>query len=187
MKKHIYSAFALFALLTGAAQANVLDFGYQEHVAADAVDAFAFNVDAGNTDIVNIYTNTSAPANPYLTLWSTTAANPTLASDWVLVGSNDDTALVNYFEVGQPFDSQLKLNLAEGTYLATITGSGYTPAGTSLADGFIGSSTESYFAYNFTVDGNVSAVPVPAAVWLFGTGLMGFLGLSKRKSQRLVA
>lgn len=28
---------------------------------------------------------------------------------------------------------------------------------------------------------NISAVPVPAAVWLFGSALMGFLGLQKRK------
>ena len=30
--------------------------------------------------------------------------------------------------------------------------------------------------------GNVSAVPVPAAVWLFGSGLIGLLGLARRKA-----
>jgi len=30
------------------------------------------------------------------------------------------------------------------------------------------------------VDGDVSAVPVPAAVWLFGSGLIGLLGLARR-------
>jgi hypothetical protein len=29
--------------------------------------------------------------------------------------------------------------------------------------------------------GNVGAVPVPAAVWLFGSGLIGLLGLARRK------
>jgi len=29
--------------------------------------------------------------------------------------------------------------------------------------------------------GDVSAVPVPAAVWLFGSGLLGLLGLARRK------
>ncbi len=29
---------------------------------------------------------------------------------------------------------------------------------------------------------NVSIVPVPAAVWLFGTALLGFIGLSRRTS-----
>ena len=30
-------------------------------------------------------------------------------------------------------------------------------------------------------DGDVSAVPVPAAVWLFGSGLLGIVGIAKRK------
>jgi len=30
-------------------------------------------------------------------------------------------------------------------------------------------------------DGNVSAVPVPAAVWLFGSGLLGLVGIARRK------
>lgn len=30
--------------------------------------------------------------------------------------------------------------------------------------------------------GDVSAVPVPAAVWLFGSGLIGLIGLARRKS-----
>jgi len=39
----------------------------------------------------------------------------------------------------------------------------------------------SYY-YSWAVHaGNVSAVPVPAAVWLFGSGLMGLLGLARRK------
>lgn len=31
------------------------------------------------------------------------------------------------------------------------------------------------------LDGSVSVVPVPAAVWLFGTGLIGLIGFSKRR------
>ena len=30
-------------------------------------------------------------------------------------------------------------------------------------------------------DGGVSSVPVPAAVWLFGSGLLGLVGLARRK------
>lgn len=32
------------------------------------------------------------------------------------------------------------------------------------------------------ITGNVSAVPVPAAVWLFSSGLIGLIGLAKRKA-----
>ena len=31
------------------------------------------------------------------------------------------------------------------------------------------------------VNGNVAVVPVPAAVWLFGSGLLGFVGVARRK------
>jgi len=30
-------------------------------------------------------------------------------------------------------------------------------------------------------DGDVGAVPIPAAVWLFGSGLLGLIGIAKRK------
>lgn len=36
-------------------------------------------------------------------------------------------------------------------------------------------------------DGDVSAVPVPAAVWLFGSGLLGLVGIARRKTQPLPA
>ena len=32
-----------------------------------------------------------------------------------------------------------------------------------------------------TVTVNIGAVPVPAAVWLFGSGLLGLVGMAKRK------
>jgi hypothetical protein len=36
---------------------------------------------------------------------------------------------------------------------------------------------------NIVVDASVSQVPVPAAVWLFGSGLMGLLGFNRKRSQ----
>ena len=33
----------------------------------------------------------------------------------------------------------------------------------------------------WTMTGNVSAVPVPAAVWLFGSGLVGLAGIARRR------
>ena len=41
-----------------------------------------------------------------------------------------------------------------------------------------------YFDLNFITysdDAFVSAVPVPAAVWLFGSGLIGLIGVARRK------
>ena len=43
-----------------------------------------------------------------------------------------------------------------------------------------GINTPSYYAWAVQ-SGDVSAVPVPAAVWLFGSGLIGLIGVARRK------
>ena len=35
--------------------------------------------------------------------------------------------------------------------------------------------------YALHLEGNVTAIPVPAAVWLFGSGLMGLVGVARRR------
>lgn len=37
--------------------------------------------------------------------------------------------------------------------------------------------------YSLHLEGTVSTVPVPAAVWLFGSGLLGLVGVARRKSR----
>lgn len=37
--------------------------------------------------------------------------------------------------------------------------------------------------FAFQVGGTISAVPVPAAVWLFGSGLLGLAGIARRRSR----
>lgn len=45
--------------------------------------------------------------------------------------------------------------------------------------------TEVDITFRTYVDPAIRAVPVPAAVWLFGSGLLGFLGLAKRKNSSI--
>ena len=52
---------------------------------------------------------------------------------------------------------------------------------TSAQTGFFGQkSTATVWFDNVTI-GDVSTVPVPAAAWLFGSGLLGLIGVAKRK------
>lgn len=54
--------------------------------------------------------------------------------------------------------------------------------GLGMDDGGQGKIDKSSSLYAWAVQsGDVSAVPVPAAVWLFGSGLIGLAGLAKRK------
>ena len=50
-----------------------------------------------------------------------------------------------------------------------------------------GSIPNSYFAWAVhSGDVGVSAVPVPAAMWLFGSGLLGLLGVARRKRAQIL-
>ncbi len=52
--------------------------------------------------------------------------------------------------------------------------------GTEDLAGFAGQ----YLQFDFDI--TVSSIPLPASVWLFGSGLIGLLGLAKRKHSKLV-
>ena len=52
-----------------------------------------------------------------------------------------------------------------------------------MGNGYQNYNFKSVSFYGWAVQsGDVSAVPVPAAVWLFGSGLLGLIGVARRKS-----
>ena len=74
----------------------------------------------------------------------------------------------------------------------TISGSACTAAGTGfdcvlVSYGSVGSAWGTftgnpyYEVWNVTLESVPSAIPVPAAVWLFGSGLLGLVGVARRK------
>lgn len=59
----------------------------------------------------------------------------------------------------------------------TVTGNGYDPTqGTFVLTAQTANQT------TFSWSSSTSAVPVPAAVWLFGSGLLGLLGIARKKA-----
>ncbi|WP_026608968.1 VPLPA-CTERM sorting domain-containing protein [Methylocaldum szegediense] len=138
-----------------------------------AIDGSAFSLQsldfhaplrAGNRD--------NGPDDVWEILGFNTALNPDLASG---DGTNYPTR-VAYQTVANGFDGTLELDEAFNNINAFwIHYKGYplTPA-----DG-------KRFAMeldNIVLGAPVSAVPIPAAVWLFGTGLMGLVSLGRRKA-----
>ncbi len=100
-----------------------------------------------------------------LALYDTSGAYP--QPGWGLTNTGPFFDLVSYsYQDGYEF-LDLDLNLA-----------GYF----NFSNGYQYRSNKTNSFYALAVrPGDVSAVPVPAAVWLFGSGLMGLLGLAKRK------
>jgi hypothetical protein len=48
-------------------------------------------------------------------------------------------------------------------------------------NGGVGLGDANVTVYDLTLAGTVSSVPVPAAIWLFGSGLLGLIGIARRR------
>jgi hypothetical protein len=147
-----------------------------------------------------------------LTLTNLSAGTVTLGTGTTVAGTSDGTA-ASVFGVSLPFsvstwqldlESSLKLdfNLSGGLpFSASLfdnpnfspptlfdfsgpKGTAKLNAGTYYLSIFSGFGHQGV-PYNLSI--SPSAVPVPAAVWLFGSALMGLVGVTTRKSQRTIA
>lgn len=61
------------------------------------------------------------------------------------------------------------------TYSGTFDGTNLNIAGVFYDPYYDG------YTYNYDISASVSSVPVPAAVWLFGSGLLGLAGIARKK------
>lgn len=92
----------------------------------------------------------------------------------------------SYFNMGSSSD------LVDGSVCVTVTATNCSTAITTTYDAATGGFTATWNAVTvggccnghlstWNITGTVSAVPVPAAVWLFGSGLIGLAGIARRK------
>ncbi|MBC7756443.1 MAG: DVUA0089 family protein [Bdellovibrio sp.] len=136
--------------------------------------------------------------DPITALWNT--------STGALISQNDDNSSINS-STQTYYDSGFSLaTLAAGDYFFTVAAFNNFAAGTNISGGFqfdglapiaiglfnqpanSGNARGSFWRVNLDgVDNatgpvNPSAVPLPGAVWLFGTAIAGFAGFSRRKT-----
>jgi len=101
------------------------------------------------------------------------------AGSQTLFASND----VDYLTGGGPTISLVAFGLTEVDYFATVGTNGATVDFSS----FLGATNSFDDIDNFSLFGDwrttieITAVPVPAAVWLFGSGLLGLAGFARKK------
>ena len=112
--------------------------------------------------------------------WSGVSASGAFSYDYTLTA--DQTATGVYFNWGAAVDIAVlaifdcDINAAAGTACGSVYTEGLAPQGTIMKNG-------PFAGQHATFEGEVSAVPVPAAVWLFGSGLLGLVGVARRKKQ----
>ena len=88
---------------------------------------------------------------------------------------------LNLYTVGLPMSPASVGTTAYTLYGLTSTGS----TGGQMLSYSLGSATFDGTTLTFT--GNGSAVPLPAAAWLFGSGLLGLLGIGRRRQSATAA
>jgi len=131
-----------------------------------------------------------APAAPY----AATTLDP-LNSYGISLKDNFTADPIFFTGVSDPGET---LNMAVGTYLLTVSGSfnfdlsgmEAGDAGSVLSNALFAGAEESFFTsphdYELVITGDVSAtpsaVPVPAAVWLFGSALAGLGAVRRQKA-----
>ena len=177
MKKYILSICALLAF-SASVSAITVDFNSAAGSPDGYVDqAITFNVTGSS------FFGTSPNGSTAITMTGTdsftTASFASASSVSVDLGDYNqdaDTVFLSIFDSANNLISTLTQDLAAsfvGLVTLSLTGSNISYATFGTIGGLGG-----IYADNFTV----SAVPVPAAAWLFGSALLGFFGFSRKKA-----
>jgi len=132
----------------------------------------------GNTDGGSFQT-TWDPA--VLQLAGFSVANPPWDLSFVS-DSNPNDGLLDTFSVGTSLAGGTGQAFSIGTLTFDVVGEGTTLVSMIDDPVFGGWSQPGTVPITVIYEGaTVTAVPVPAAVWLFGSGLLGLVGISRRK------
>ena len=89
-------------------------------------------------------------------------------------------ATPTFFDFALNGDSSVWTSYEYNTFAGGDVGGGITLA-LKVGCGAVAGCTADVFFDNVSFQADVSAVPVPAAVWLFGSGLLGLVGVARRK------
>ncbi len=176
--KRLFIFFLVLGLSAGQAYAATLTFngvqGTQEDEPFNQVDVFRFETVGPGEVGIRVNSDPLGGFDSILTLWQHDGG------DYTLLDSNDDA---NGLYSANPKDSGLRLNLDPGSFLVAVSQWANEPNGNLFSLGFNGNGdpfTSGFeFPYTLTVEG-ASVVPVPAAVWLMGSALLGLLGYRRK-------
>ncbi|OPY85041.1 MAG: hypothetical protein A4E72_02052 [Syntrophus sp. PtaU1.Bin208] len=197
--KRLFLVFLMMVVLSGTASASISVGGYtfDDNAFVDTLisSSGSFNTSGGSlSDVL-----TDKDEATYAFSWSSGAyVNLGFTDNLLVNGSGADLVL---FETGVPDSFSVTINSITNNYLTSYTGysaGGYdlnavainledfgvaSNAGLSsilIGMDIVGSGTVPSLSLAGALNSSSSAVPIPAAVWLFGSGLVGLLGLRRK-------
>jgi hypothetical protein len=163
-------------MFASAAQANTISTSVNIGTGyGDTVQYVDFHVTDGGFFDILASEPSGSDVDPYMILFYNPVSYPNF-----IEGDDDD---------GSGDNALIDRNLSVGSYVLALSTSvlslseavnGYNSDVDRRSDGWLNVTISSKDG-TATFD-KPSAVPVPAAAWLFGTGLIGFAGMRKRKS-----
>ncbi len=128
--------------------------------AGDTQDSFLIEIAAGSK-ITGIYTTTSNVAGPANFNVSLSAYKNSFANNILFVGS---------LPINSSSLNLLLTDAQPALYSINIFGQNASESG--------------LYSLDYTVQIEVSSVPVPAAAWLFGSGLLGLISITRRHKKQ---
>jgi hypothetical protein len=129
---------------------------------------------AFNSDITYLTTNGYATGGSVFT-WANGSAGGNV---WGAGGASANGGSTNFYNQGNGA-SQAGIALGSSTGLYGFTGNG----GTGQLESYVlGDNLTLSSAGALSISSATSPVPLPAAVWLFGSGLLGLLGVGRRRA-----
>jgi len=103
------------------------------------------------------------------------AANPDLHEDTIKSFQVSAANAASSYTVDPTGHSRQNMGWSEGLFL-------FSAIDTSTTLTFTSTTEDIYGAYGPVLDNvRVNAVPIPSAVWLFGSGLLGLIGFARKK------
>ena len=168
-------------------QASTLSYE-GEISSANAYDTYVVNSTAGDVMVFDILANETTSRFTYSDFdsdnrWDRLDTYLTLYSDdGYRIAFNDDDNLTNDTNGSvSNVDSYLQYTADyDGFYIILVAAYPSSPNELSGVFGLTDSGSIGYNNYKLDISG-VSPVPVPAALWLFGSGLLGLIGMARRK------
>jgi len=100
-----------------------------------------------------------------------------ITNNYNLAANVGDTTFV---DPAYPTDPIISLALNLDSFSGLTTGDSYNQIRVMIGDGYAPATSPSA-VLSFVGTYNTSPVPVPAAVWLFGSGLIGLVGVARRR------